>query len=322
MTVEYRRPYNALWDGIHKFHNAGGFLTANPLRPVGRSFYVDGSNTTGLAADGNTGRSWDQPWLTMAQAFATIDNFDKIYLMGVVKEQLVAPAGVYDIQVVGAGNRPRQATDGGVATGGGAHWAPPASPTAATALLKLIAQGWSIENIQFLPHTSSSCITIERAAGPPERDGSHTIARGCRFVGGTTANGILLLNGGYNCLIEDNEFESLTGTAILSSGTGIQVPLNNKIMYNRFTGCTNAIAISSTEGRIIGNIFRQAADDTNFKVNLVSVSGQGSLNMVLNNYFSDVVANITIAKGYKPGTGDVWRNFGTGAADAIIAVPS
>lgn len=322
----------SLWEEINKFHDMSGFdLPAFDGRPVNRRYFVDGSNTTGRAGDGNDGLSFKRPLLTMSEVFTrmAVTEYDKpvgmltdVYVMGVIKEQLVTPAGVFDVRIRGIANRPRQATSGGTATGGGSHWAPPASPTATTALLRIIEQGWQLENIQFLPHTSSSCIEIERNDGPPERDGSHAIIRGCRLVGGTTANGIVFKNGGYNCLIENNEFESLTGTAILSDGTSVQVPLFNKILNNRFNGCTNSIAISSVRGFIVGNIFKQAADDTNNKVNLVSVSAQGSDNMVLFNIFSDAAANITIAKGYKPGTTDVWRNWGTGAADAIVAVPT
>src|SRR3990167_197139 len=324
MTTLTPRVSYSLWGSMRTFFDRGGFQTPNPIRPVGNSYYVDGSNTTGLASDEASGRSWDQPFLTMARAFEVVTDFDTIYVMGVIKEQLISPVGVFDVTIIGAGNRPRQATSGGVATGGGATWLAPASPTATTALLKLIEQGWSVYNIQFVPHTSSSCITIERAEASgsiAEIDGSHATIVGNRFVGGTTANGILFLNGGYNCVIEGNEFETLTGTAILSSGTSVSIPRNNRITNNRFSGCTNAIAISSTDGLITDNIFRQAADDANNKINLVSVSGQGATNMVLNNYLSDVAANVTIAKGYKPGTTDVWRNFGTDAADAIIAVP-
>ncbi len=291
----------------------------------GRVWYVDTINGN----DGNLGRTPDntgvdipgEPFKTMARAFVFIDSLDEIRLVGVVKEQIIAPAGVFDITLRGMANRPRQATASGVPTGGGSTWTAPASPTATTSLLALLEQGWQIENIQFKPHTSSACITIQREGSTPEKDSSHTILRRCRFVGGTTANGILFLNGGYNCLIEDNEFESLAGTAILSSGTAVAIPLNNKILRNRFTGCANAIAISSSDGRIIGNIFRHAVNSTN-KINLVSVTSQGLNNLVLDNYLPDATANVTIAKGYKPGTGDIWRNWVTDAADPVIAVPS
>lgn len=307
-----------IWAQMKRFRTQGGFSDANPAGSFGRKWYVDTIN----GVDSNAGSSWDAAFRTMAKAFQVLDSHDQIILSGVVKEQLIGPAGVFDIKIVGAGNRPRQATSSGTPTGGGSCWLPPASPTATTALLKLIEQAWQIENIQFVPHTSSSCITIQREGSVPEKDGSHAIIRGCRLVGGSSSNGVVFKDGGYNCVIEDCEFESLAGTAILSDGTGVDVVTQAKILGNRFSGCTNSIAISSKEGRIIGNVIRQTANDTANKVNLISVSGQGEKNMVLENYFSDATANVTIAKGYKPGTSDVWRNYVTDAADPIITVPA
>jgi len=80
--------------------------------------------------------------------------------------------------------------------------------------------------------------------------------------------------------------------------------------------------MSSSQGLFWRNIINQAANDANFKMNLVAVAGQGDLNQVLENYFSDVAANVTIAKGYKPGATDVWRNFVTDVAAYIVTVPA
>jgi hypothetical protein len=69
------------------------------------------------------------------------------------------------------------------------------------------------------------------------------------------------------------------------------------------------------------NVINQALNDANNKVNLVAVAAQGNLNQVINNIFSDVAANVTIAKGYKPGANDQWRNYVDGTAAYIVAVP-
>jgi len=248
---------------------------------------------------------------------------DLIYLSGVLREQAIAPQDVFDVTILGAANRPRQATDAGVPTGGGASWLPPSSgAVAATPLLKLREQGWTIENIMFSPHTSSACIRLSRAEIASDMDGSHAIIRGCYFVGGTTGIGIEDVGGCSRVVIEENRFEGLTGTAIKGISTGIAVPSHWRIARNRFNGNTNAIGMSLTEGLVDHNYIRQTANDANFKVNLVAVAAQGSLNQVIKNIFPDVAANITVAKGYKPGTDDVWRNWGTGAADEIVAVPA
>lgn len=314
------------YQGALKQAYTTGLLTGSYFqRPVGRRWFVDGSNTTERGSDSNSGRTWEDPFLTMARVFEVCDTYDRIYLMGVIKEQLVSPVGVYDVVIEGVASL-RQATDSGVATGGGSSWLAPASPTAATALLELIQAGWVITGVQFAPVASSPCIQITRAAASgstPEKDGSHAIIVGNKFVGGgSSGQGVKLKNGGYNVTIDQNEFESLTGTAIVSDGTGVSVPLEIKIRRNRFNNNTNSIAISSNEGTIQENIIRQAADDANNKVNLISVSAQGEKNMVIGNVFSDAAANVTIAKGYKPGTSDVWRNYVTDAADAVVTVPA
>src|SRR5688572_6034154 len=199
-------PTRNLAKASKEFFLRGGYESANPGAVVGRIWYV---NTILGSNSGNQGRaSGTSAFATLAKALSMVDSCDIISVSGVVREQLVSPVGVFDVKITGAGTRPRQATSGGVPTGGGATWMPPASgAAAATPLIRLIEQGWHIENIQLVPHTSSACITIERADASPERDGSHAVIRGCRLVGGTTANGILFLNGGYNCLIEDNDFE-------------------------------------------------------------------------------------------------------------------
>lgn len=261
---------------------------------------------------------------TITDIKANLRSRDLIIIGGVMRDQCQFPLDVYDLTIVGAANRPRQSTSGGVATGGGATWMPPTSPTALTPLAEVRAAGYEFSNISFTPHTSSAAIRMTRSASVDTIDASHMVVRDCLFggQGGTGQIGIEDNGGSGFLLAEDNRFMDLTGTAILSLNTAAAVPQRWEVRRNHFNRNTNGIAISSSKGLFEWNIFNQAANDANNKVNLVSVAGQGDLNMVLHNLFSDVVANITIAKGYKPGTTDVWRNWGTGAADEIIAVPA
>lgn len=264
-------------------------------------------------------------YTTFADLSNQLGNRDLILLSGVLREQAVAPLNVYDVLIVGAANRPRQATSGGVPTGGGATWMPPSSgAVASTPLLELRAQGWAIENISFTPHTSSAAIRLTRSATVDTIDASHFRSSGCLFAanGGSGQIGIEDNGGCGFCLIEECRFDSLTGTALLGLNTAAAVSRNWRISNNRFTGNTNAIALSLTESLIEWNKIRQTANDTNNKVNLVAVAAQGSLNQVLRNMFPDAAANITIAKGYKPGTTDVWRNWATDTAADIVTNPT
>lgn len=259
---------------------------------------------------------------TFADLAPNLKNRDVILFSGVLREQATAPQDVFDVTIIGAANRPRQATDGGVATGGGASWLAPTSPAATTPLLKLREQGWTIINVQFSPVTSSACVRLSRAEIASDMDASHATFIDCYFVGGTSGIGIEDVGGCSRVLIENCRFEGLTGTAIKGISTGIAIPSHWRITGCRFNGNTNAIGISLTESLVDNNFFRQTANDTNFKVNLVAVAGQGSLNQVVKNIFSDAVGNVTIAKGYKPGTTDVWRNWVTDQADEVFVVPA
>lgn len=261
---------------------------------------------------------------TFAEIKPNLKSRDVIVLGGVLREQAVAPDDVYDVTIIGAANRPRQATSGGVPTGGGACWLPPTSPVATTPLLELVAQGWAIYNIEFTPVNASAAIRLTRSASVDTIDAGHCTIEGCFFGanGGTTQIGIED-NGGCGFVrVANCRFQGLGGTAIKGLNTAAAVPQMWDIDSNLFNGNTNAIAMSLTESRVRNNMIRQTANDANNKVNLIAVAGQGSLNQVINNIFSDAAANVTIAKGYKPGTTDVWRNYVTDTADWIVTVPA
>lgn len=320
-----------LWAQVRAFAGRGGFVNGLDPSRVGKVWFVNANTTTNRAllrgpvgSDGNAGLSPLAPFATMAKALTKVGSYDVIVVDGVIREQVVAPLLVYDVTIIGSANSPRQATSGGVATGGGATWLPPASPTALTPLLEIRAAGWIIANIAFTPHTSSAGIRLTRSAVVDTTDASHCRISNCLFGanGGATQIGIEDNGGCGFVTIENCRFQDLTGTAIKSLNTAAAVSRSWRITGNRFNGNTNAIGVSLTESLIDNNYIRQTANDTNFKVNLVAVAAQGSLNQVINNVFSDVAANVTIAKGYKPGTTDVWRNYVTDTAAYIITVPA
>lgn len=259
---------------------------------------------------------------TFADLKPNLRTRDLIYLSGVLREQAVTPTGVYEVTVLGAANTPRQATDGGVPTGGGATWMAPASGAAATTpLIEVVRQGWIFDNICFNPHTSSAAIRFTTSGGLNEA--GQFAVRNCSFMGGGTGQIGIEDNGGSGFgIVENNLFYALGGTAILGLSTSNAIPLSWKVLNNYFNSNTNSIAVSASAWLIANNVIRQTANDSANKVNLVLLSGQGLNNMVLFNVFSDAAANVTIAKGYKPGTTDVWRNYVTDTADEIVTVPS
>lgn len=301
-----------LWQQLRQ-DNRDWSVSANRLGSIGRTWFLfpNGKGPKGSFA-------------TFAALSPNLRSRDVIVLGGVLREQAVAPLDVYDITLVGAANSPRQATSGGVPTGGGACWLPPATGAVATTpLLELRAAGWQISGIEFTPHTASAAIRLTRSAVTDTIDASHTRISDCVFAanGATTPIGIEDNGGCGRLQVVDCLFDSLT-TAIKGLNTAAAVPLLWQILNNRFNRNTNAIGVSVTQALVANNFFNQAANDTNFKVNLVAVAGQGSLNQVINNIFSDAAANVTIAKGYKPGTTDVWRNYVTDTAAYIVTVPA
>jgi len=288
---------------------------------VGLTGFGQINNTWYLFPDGNGPRGSFTSFATLAP---NLKSRDTIILGGVLREQAVAPLGIYDVEIIGAANRPRQATSGGLPTGGGACWLPPASGAVATTpLLELRAAGWNISNVEFSPHTNSACIRLTRSAVVDTIDSSHSTFENCLFGANGIAGGIGIEdNGGASrVLIDQCRFEGLT-TGVKGLNTAAAVPLGWIVRNNLFLRNTNAIGMSSSQGLFWRNIINQAANDANFKMNLVAVAGQGDLNQVLENYFSDVAANVTIAKGYKPGATDVWRNFVTDVAAYIVTVPA
>lgn len=246
---------------------------------------------------------------------------DLIYLSGVLKEQAMTPVGVYDVTILGAANRPRQATNGGVPTGGGASWLAPASPVATTPLLSIIEQGWSVQNIQMAPVAASDCIRFRRMETATIPDGSHGSVIGCYFSTGGAAGCGVNVGECKRILIEDNDFEALgVGTAIRNTADGgVAAPNYGVIRGNRFQrGNAGDIIIACNNYLIENNIFySKFAVEGGYRIDLDG----GSLNMVINNYVADV--DITNALGFRKGSaGDIWRNFAATVVDPVVVVPA
>jgi hypothetical protein len=260
---------------------------------------------------------------TFTDLAPNLRNRDLIYLSGVLLEQATAPLGVFDVTLLGAANRPRQATNAGVATGGGASWLAPASPVATTPLLTLREQGWRIENIQFAPVAASACIRLARAETAAIPDGSHAEIVDCYFVGGgTTGIGIEDVGGCGHVLIDNCRFESIADTAIKGISTGVAVPLAWMIKNCHFISNLNDIKMSLSNSLIEKNRFYAAGSgSTNKVISTIAVSGQGNNNHVILNMFKNTTGEIQISNGYSGGSTDSWSNYCEGTADLIVTSP-
>jgi len=252
-----------------------------------------------------------------------LQSRDLVILLGVLREQAVAPLNVYDVAVLGAANRPRQATSGGVPTGGGASWlAPSSGAVAATPLIELKAQGWQFENIQFSPHTSSACVRLTRSAVTDTIDASHAIFRNCYFVGGTTPIGIEDNGGCGFVLVEECRFQALT-SAILSLNTAAAIPLQWEILRNKFRSNTNDIRMSLTGALIEENkFFTVGSGSTNKVISTTFISTQGGANHILRNFFNNTEAEIAPGNGYTGAATDLWLNYVRDQAALAIGQPA
>lgn len=302
-----------LWQQLRQ-DNRDWSVSANRLGSIGRTWFIfpQGNGPKGSFAN-------------FTDLAPNLRSRDVIVLGGVLREQAVAPLDVYDVTIIGADNLPRQATSGGVPTGGGATWMPPASgAVAATPLLQLRAAGWKLSGIDFTPHTSSAAIRLVSSLTVDTIDASHTVIDGCRFAGegGSGQIGVEDLLGCGFVQIRNSMFRSLA-SAILALGTGVRIPQNNVYEDNIFNQNTNDIKMSLSYGVIQRNNFMTAGSGaTNKVISTTFISVQGGNNFVIDNQFNNTEGQIAPASGYTGAASDVWRNFVTDGTWYAIGQPA
>lgn len=272
---------------------------------------------------GGFGRSPSGTFSSFADLKPHLRSRDIVYVFGVVREHFVTPAGVYDVTVLGAANQARQATSGGVPTGGGASWLPPAAPTALTPLVEVIAQGWVFQNIEFNPTTSAAAIRLTRSAVVDATDASHAQIVDCYFLGGGDGQIGIEDNGGASFVLVDGcRFQALTGTAILGLNTASNVPQDWRIVNCIFWQNTNDIKMSLNYSLLQNNQHMTAGSGaTNKVVSTVAVSGQGQNNKVVLNFFHNSAATVQISNGYSGSATDHWANYAIATAALIVVSP-
>jgi hypothetical protein len=283
------------------------------FKPYATYYFVDASNFTQSASDGNTGLSPEEPLSTMARAFAIMEaaashgsggSGSVVCFIGNVAEQLTTPAGVFDVSVIGCGNSPRNADAFSGQSGySAATWKAPASPTAATALCRVVQQGWSFSNILFDPPADAEALEFVRnaAAGTSERDGGHFTVAGNRFAAGKghiRISATSFTENVFNGRIVNNTFNDATTTSIVGAVGGWR----HQIVGNVFSGNVNHIILPMTQGVIAGNEMGL------FTTTSIDLSG-GAANVVgPGNVFSGTYDN---GGGYTGSGTDTWAgNYG------------
>ena len=303
-------PAGNLWAGLKAF--AGGGYKGAPFTK-GKVWYVNANSETDsderagpVGSDGNNGLSPLTPFATVSRAFEFVDSYDVIVLDGVIREQVVAPLGVFDVTLIGGANRPRQATDGGVPTNGGATWLAPTSPTATTPLLELREQGWTLCNIFFSGHTDDAAVKLHCEETATYPDASHASFVGCRFVGGLIQ--IEDYGGASNVLIEDCSFEDSVGAgggAIVVTNQSIRIPQRWLVRNNKFLPGVNGMVGAWVDSVIRDNTIAKATTAT---LNLAS-GNTGLRNFIVFNYFNIAAADFDPAGGVTGNATDTWINY-------------
>lgn len=274
-------------------------LGSMPVSAYGRYWFVDAKT----GSDGNRGNNRDRPFLTMSKALSVIDSGDVIFVRGKVREQLTTPNGVFDVTIIGAGNRPRHADDhtesGGARGSSAATWTAPASGSTASPLLQINQQGWRAYGITWqLSGSATACILLHKTddSGDDERDGGHAEFMYNKFQGtpsspagiGVQTNGV-----GFWKLQDNLLFGFATAVAKTGSAGG-QVGWG-EIIDNRFSDNTNGIVSPLYRFLVKRNAF--LATHTK-EIDLTS----GTANIVTENAFAgNYDASV-------PGTGDFWFN--------------
>jgi hypothetical protein len=292
-------------NGISSF----GIPAVGRYQANGAKHYWVNGNVGG--SDRLPGDNPDEPLATVEEAFTRITSGDVIHLLGNIREQLTAPAGVFDVTIVGEGTRPRHAdahtgTNGYRAT---CTWKSPAAPTAATPLLKLQQQGWRLQNILWVPPSDAAAIALIRdtGSGDDERDASHAEIIGNRFAGGSIGIQFLGTEILHNCLIADNVFQDST-YAIRATAAYCRRAI---IERNHFELNTNHIVAALTDAHIIDNVFGQ------FTTLSISLAGGGGHNVVARNVLSGTYSEVG---GYiKSNANDEWGGNYNSLAGGITA---
>ena len=285
-------------------------MFSTPIK--GRAWFVD----TSYGGNG-AGKSPKTAFSTMQRAFDNVQSGDVIYFVGKVTEQLVTPVQVFDVTVVGCGNRPRHADatpDGG--NHAASQWGPPATgAVAAQATVRVLQQGWKFVNILFTAvDANAACVEVVRnaGAGDLERDASHASMIGCRFAG--TGIGIrsgvagLFTEIVFNVEVANCDFNNMTTAMSGISGNGW------KIHHNRFWDNTNHIVMSLQKSHIYENML------ATFTTLSVALTGGSGTCFVTKNYLSGTYA----APQYSvSGSSDEWAgNFNTIAGGITVADPA
>jgi hypothetical protein len=281
---------------------AAGAINSNFSNLVGFDLWVRPQAVSGLGQDG----SYARPFQSFAAAGGALQAGMRIGFQGVTKENWSTPV-VNDITIVGVADQPRQATDDGVANGGGATWLNPA--TVASPLVDLAGntsnaptQAWRFENIFFNNAGNAACVRLQRLI--TGSDSSHASFYNCSFTGADSGiqTGEIIFLTVVGCRFFD--FIGTTDTGIEASiAGGIANPpylgwvIQNNVFTNNVNHIVGALRNATIKGRSV---------TTTLQLDLTN----GINNIVMGNYFGVGHAETGSAGMFLPqNTLNSWLNY-------------
>jgi hypothetical protein len=279
------------------------------FKPYATYYFVDASNFTQKASDGNTGLSPEDPLYTMARAFAIIASNGSsggsgsvICFIGNVREQISAPLGIFDVTIIGCGNSPRHADAfDGLQGYTAATWRPQASPAAGVPLLTVQSQGWQFMNFLFTgaPANTPGCkIARNSESGDDEIDGGHAQFIGMRFD--ACPIGLQVATTGF-VQVYGSFFRGCTTAAINTTSGGPGTNGFWNIEGNRFYDNENHIIAPLVQSTIKNNDFAL------FGTDCIDLTGGANNFVGPGNGFSGTYDN---SGGYTESGTDTWAgNF-------------
>jgi hypothetical protein len=263
-----------------------------------------------VSGNGQTG-TYTQPFQSFAAAGGALRAGMTIGFQGVTKENWSAPV-VNDITIAGVGNQPRQATDDGVANGGGATWLNPS--TVASPLVDLAGntsnaptQAWRFQNIFFNNAGDAACARLQRLV--TGSDSSHASFYGCKFTGADSGiqTGEILFLTVVGCTFFDFVGAGDTGIEASIAG-GIANPpyLSWVLTDNVFVNNVNHVVGALRNATITRNNFVIVGRSVTTTIAL-SLTG-GANNTVFRNTFNRPINTSPNATLFVGGTNDTWSN--------------
>jgi hypothetical protein len=278
------------------------------------TYFVDTVNGSDL----NNGQSFENAFATMSKALTTVETGGTIYFTGDVREELVGSNLKFDISIIGVAPLHHPDVPGTGYHPGASCWRPPASPTAATALIEVKARGWTFKNILFDCPVDAAAILLDNNSGSglTEQDASHLTIEHCGFISGKY--GIQLAGPIGNAIVRDCWFAilSVSGGCAIYAATDGGPHYRWQILDNFFVPAETAegnkgnqahIDVAFHAARIQGNVFGTVEATGKY----IDLTG-GQDNVVCNNIFGGVYDT----DDYVAGTGDIWYQN----AVAVVAV--